>query len=437
MFSRAQLQIPEISSNDQKISSVAIKRGRFLQIRPGDYPTLRSIARDATRWDTNVATLFVDTEDLLSFSMTNGNTVSIPLGSMEGVMSGSLVPSIEQLCVENAFTDDDVPAEAKASVLHYAKHFRADSTFRSWRTCWSLVLEFCHRFDRIPLPMSPGVAASIAAEMASAGYSLGWIRNVRSTIARAHGFKGLPDPTKTPAFAQVFEGIARRIGDDRPNAKKAFLFAEMQAAAKMAHEHNSTKSIQEWAIISTSFHAVLRRANLISLDIEELSFPDERARIWLPKSKTDQHKKGREIFIDPIPQDALVCPVRALRAWLGQVKSTTGPLFRHLGPKMLITGKRLSDRTVARIVQDYAGKMGLKEADYGAQSTRAGFITQSILNRVPEIEIAQQSGHSQINTLRRYHRPGSQRINMSVGATYGYTPRSASSLTEPAPAGMS
>jgi integrase len=72
--------------------------------------------------------------------------------------------------------------------------------------------------------------------------------------------------------------------------------------------------------------------------------------------------------------------------------------------KSQYTQNRLSTDAVARIVKDYADRLGLDPRHFGGHSLRAGFATTAALLGATEDEIAFQTGHKSMTTLRGYIR---------------------------------
>jgi integrase len=84
----------------------------------------------------------------------------------------------------------------------------------------------------------------------------------------------------------------------------------------------------------------------------------------------------------------------------------TGPLFVSLH-KSQYTHSRLSTDAVARIVKDYADRLGLDPRQFSGLSLRAGFVTTAALLGASEDEIALQTGHKSPTAVWRYIRRAS------------------------------
>jgi integrase len=153
------------------------------------------------------------------------------------------------------------------------------------------------------------------------------------------------------------------------------------------------------------FFGALRRSELVGLNVEDIEFVPEGAILTIRKSKTDQEGRGREVAIG-YAKRADLCPVRALQAYLHALGRTSGPLFVSMR-KSQYTQNRLSTDAVARIVKDYADRIGLDPRQFSGLSLRAGFVTTAALMGATEEEIALQTGHKSPKAVWGYIRRAS------------------------------
>src|SRR5579872_1219873 len=83
---------------------------------------------------------------------------------------------------------------------------------------------------------------------------------------------------------------------------------------------------------------------------------------------------------------------------------TTGAVFRRLHRGDALGRSRLTDRSVALIIKELAGKAGLEAAKYSGHSLRSGFLTSAARNRASIFKVADQSRHKSLDVLREYVR---------------------------------
>jgi hypothetical protein len=63
-------------------------------------------------------------------------------------------------------------------------------------------------------------------------------------------------------------------------------------------------------------------------------------------------------------------------------------LFVQIDPQGRLTREAMSDRSVARLIQRYAAKVGLDPATVGGHSLRAGFLTEAARTKASLAKIA-------------------------------------------------
>jgi hypothetical protein len=81
---------------------------------------------------------------------------------------------------------------------------------------------------------------------------------------------------------------------------------------------------------------------------------------------------------------------------------THGPVFRRLHRGDTVGRSRLSAASVALVVKDLAGKVGLDPGRYAGHSLRRGFLTSAARNRASIFKMADQSRHKSLDVLREY-----------------------------------
>lgn len=151
---------------------------------------------------------------------------------------------------------------------------------------------------------------------------------------------------------------------------------------------------------------MLRRSELVSLDVADVTEGCDGLTVRLRRSKTDQEGAGRNVGI-PFGSNPATCPVRAWRAWLEVSGITEGAAFYPVDRHGRIRPTRLSAPAVALVLKRHAARAGLDPGDVAGHSLRAGLATSAAAVGVPERVIAEQTGHKGTAMLRRYIREGS------------------------------
>jgi len=121
----------------------------------------------------------------------------------------------------------------------------------------------------------------------------------------------------------------------------------------------------------------------------------------LRHSKTDQEGEGQVIAV---PAGKVLKPVDRLKAWMAVRGNGAGPLFYQIGPQGRLTDQSMSDCSVARLIQKYAGGVGLDPETVGCHSLRAEFLTEASRNGATIAKMQEVSRHKKIEMLLRYVR---------------------------------
>jgi Phage integrase family len=72
--------------------------------------------------------------------------------------------------------------------------------------------------------------------------------------------------------------------------------------------------------------------------------------------------------------------------------------FRPINKSGTVAASRLTDRSVANIVKEYAGRAGFDAAIFSAHSLRSGFLTSAAAKGASIFKMMDQSGHKSIDT---------------------------------------
>lgn len=327
-----------------------------------------------------------------------------------------------------------VASVAAAAARRYLFAARSDSTRRAYASDWAHFTTWCqrqadeHGQPFTPLPASPQTVALYLAEHAPVHKVVTLIRRC-SAISAIHQAADHLSPTATPLVRTTLAGI-RRVHGIAPAAKDPLLAHQVRRLldALPTEPAHALMAARDRALLVIGFYAALRRSELVALDAGDVETNEHGLVVTVRRSKTDQDGAGRRIaMLHTGSPDS--CPAEAYTAWttalathlapaggadhdsapmLGQADTPVigGPVFRsidrHGNP-----ATRLSDRSVARIIQRTAAAGGLGHLDLAGHSLRAGFATSAAAAGKSERAIMKQTGHTSLPMVRRYIREGS------------------------------
>ena len=167
--------------------------------------------------------------------------------------------------------------------------------------------------------------------------------------------------------------------------------------------NDSPRGARDRAILLLGFGTGLRRSEIVSLDKDDLRFVSQGVVLTLRRSKTDQDGVGRRLPV-PFATGPTLCPVRALRSWLGAAEREDGPLFPTVTKTGKVLSRRASSRAVARIVQDLAARGGLKPSSFAGHSLRSGCASSMAADGASDRAIMRQLNHATPAMAMRYVR---------------------------------
>lgn len=274
----------------------------------------------------------------------------------------------------------------------------ADNTKRAYRADWQDFTIWCAEHGVEARPAAPAALILYLQSLVEAGRRVSTVERRVAAIHWYHRDQKMPSPADDPSVRQYRRGLRRKHG--RPPEKKAAAVLEQLRA--MLPEEPTLRAVRDRAVLLLGWAGAFRRSEVAALDVADCRYEGpKRLVITVRRSKTDQEGAGMTKVILR-GKHAETCPVRALELWREAAEITDGALFRRISKHGTAVPGRLSDRAIARIVQEAARRAGLDPAAYGGHSLRSGFITEAYLQDVPEADIMEQSGHKSIPVARSY-----------------------------------
>jgi site-specific recombinase XerD len=293
-------------------------------------------------------------------------------------------------------TTDD--ASTLERVTHYALASSALSTRRAYASDLRDWQAWCDRTGATTLPATPESTAAYLAQLADTGPAVSTLLRRAAALAYAHRIAGFPSPTQTELVRAVLAGSRRELGVQPTRKAPATVDALGDLLAEVPA---TTAGRRDRALLLIGFAGAFRRSELVALDLEDIEEVDQGITVLIRRSKTDQAGVGRQVAI---PHGTRLRPVQALREWLDASGIGSGPVFRPISRTGLVGASRLTDGSVARIIQKYASAAGLDRSIYSGHSLRAGFATSALDSGADLSAVASQLGHAKLDTTRIYDR---------------------------------
>lgn len=301
----------------------------------------------------------------------------------------------------------------------YATQARSPGTLRAYRSAWRLYTAWC---DRLGLPALSGDPRLVGMYLAAGAERLAvaTLQVHLAAIVAAHRLVGLSLDPGHPAIALLLDGVRRRKGT-RP-ARQAAPISPAMLAAMVRAQPADPLGLRNRAILLAGFGGALRRSEIVALNAGDVAFIDGKGVVLtVRRSKTDPQGAGAAVAIWR-SDDPDLCAPGALHRWLAHRAAghADDPLFVGLRASGAMTGRRLSDKAVARLVAATAEAVG--EGDpglvdrfsgtlalgtprrYSGHSLRAGLATAAAEAEAQLHDVMRQTRHVSVEVARRYMR---------------------------------
>lgn len=293
---------------------------------------------------------------------------------------------------------------AKLSDLHsqattYIRQSKANSTWKAYKSDWQHFLNWCNDHQQMSLPATPETIVLYITSLAST-HKTSTIQRRLASIAQHHQGNNFEDPTKSILVKETWKGLRRSKGTSQTQKSPVLIEQLKQILFQLP---NNPKGLRDRALLLIGLCGGFRRSELVGLNVEDIKFVREGMIITLRKSKTDQEQQGRDIGL-PYAKNPYLCPIHSLKEWLTSSKIKSGAIFRTINRHQQILDSRLTSQSVALIVKDYVGHLGLDSNSFAGHSLRAGLVTSLALAGLSESAIMRQSGHKSSAVLRKYIR---------------------------------
>lgn len=296
------------------------------------------------------------------------------------------------------------------AAMAYARASRAPATVRAYATDLRHYESWCRAHGLTALPTQPATLALYLAAHAQ-DLSVATLQRRLAAIIVANrraGFGGT-ELRRDPILADVWSGIRRTRGT-LGKGKAPLVTEDVRRLVQTLPDTLAGK--RDRGILLTGFAGALRRAELVALDVSDVTLTAQGVLLRIRKGKTDQEGKGQSKAI-PYGNDPSTCPVRALKSWLLAARITEGPVFRPVDRFGRIGAKRMTAQVVRLVVRaaviraERAAGCSQREAErradaYAAHSLRSGWVTSAAGAQVPDNAVMAHTGHRHHDTARRY-----------------------------------
>lgn len=305
-----------------------------------------------------------------------------------------LTPNINSLSLNPSITQSQL--DRINSLLTQSK---AANTINAYQSDWDHFTQFCTSSNLTPLPASPETILLYISEC-SKTLKLSTIKRRLHSINKAHVTSNHPSPTKIKLVDDLLNGISRANGS-KQTPKKALAIDDLKAIIDSIDIATLTGK-RDKAMILVGFTTASRRSELVSINIQDITFTPEGMDIFIHDEKTHQY-----LTKSIIKTNNNYCPVSALQQWLDVSQIKMYAVFRSINKSNKI-GERLNDKTVVRAIKHYASLSGLDPSVYAGHSLRSGFATSAAEAGYSAESIMRTTGHQTRQMVDRYIQVGNR-----------------------------
>ena len=255
---------------------------------------------------------------------------------------------------------------------------KADNTVKTYNCNFKQWCKWCSDFNLSPLPSTEYHVSLYVTSLVQKKLSVAKVEQSLYAIKWAHELAGLRDPCNSFLVKSTAQG-ARRVLSRQVVKKEPITPDMLHRLVEKFGLSSNLYDLRTVAMCLTAYCGFLRFSELVNLRCCDVEFHEDHLSLFIEKSKTDQFREGRWIFIAKL--DSVACPVRILRKYLTSAKLDTsddGFLFRQLtyckstkSYKIRNTGEMSYTRAHELLIEKLVA-LGLNPTQFGLHSLRAG-----------------------------------------------------------------
>jgi len=288
----------------------------------------------------------------------------------------------------------------------YVEKSVAENTRRAYANAWK---DFAHYCDftahTAPLPCAPQTIIDYLTRLADSGAAVSTIDQRIAAIAFMHRIGEFEDPTAHSAVRQLMSGIRRARAELSSAVKQVAPITRDDLFLLIAALPDDLRGKRDKALLLVGFACARRESEIVALNVSDIEFTRAGMVVTIRRSKTDQTGEGRKKRVPRLSEEnEMICPVRAMRAWLTASEITAGALFRKVDRWGKVWAKGLNARAVEFIIKRSMSLIGRDASLYAGHSLRVGFTTQAGEDGSPLHEIMDVTDHKSMDMVRHYLR---------------------------------
>ena len=301
----------------------------------------------------------------------------------------------------------------------------ASSTYNKYSGAWEKWLKWSAGKNLTGRPAKPYYVAIYINHLLFVEKNKGCLTAALYAIRWGHRVVGMESPTDNPLVKLAYEGAMRMCGGEKTKKDPITVDAVKQVVLKYGNKYSSLMDLRFTIVCLLGFAGFMRIDELLQVRLKHLTIFGDRLEIYLPHSKTDQHREGNRIII--AKTHTQFCPVEKVQQFLTEAKlCVQEEPEAFLVPKLHKTKKghnasRTSGISYTTIRELFVEKMDtIREEDenLGLHSLRSGGASSAAHNGVSDRLISKQ-GRWRSEKARDGYIKDDKQTRMSVSLSLG------------------
>ncbi|WP_081310706.1 tyrosine-type recombinase/integrase [Pseudoalteromonas luteoviolacea] len=188
----------------------------------------------------------------------------------------------------------------------------------------------------------------------------------------------------------------KSVKGSRLSKGRALSEAEVGKLLQSCKSDDSKKGARDLAIISLLYGCGLRRAEIVSIDVEDIYWTENTIKLV---------GKGNIERVAYMPDSTALY----IKSWLNKTRGTQpGALFTRIRRWDYVTFERLSDQAIYNILLHRQKIAGIEKCS--PHDMRRTFGTRLLDMNVDIITVRDAMGHVSVNTTQKYDKRGTRRL---------------------------
>lgn len=261
-------------------------------------------------------------------------------------------------------------------------------------------------------PWDPAVGAQYLAALWDANGSVPiTLRQCATALRAAYRCTGRSDDH--PSWVKVIKGAQKEwvergsVSGEALPLRMATLHAMVRALVRPLSTLPRARALRDRALLLTAWSAGMRSAEVMALDVDDMTAHDEGLMVRVRGSK--MNRTTVEFAKLPVREERATCPLAAWRDW---VDARPASFVFEGEPAWLTSGRsgrihegRLAgEHAVERIIARALEAADIDDPGYTSHSLRAGIATELAERGVPLPSIANVGRWKSLNSVLRYAR---------------------------------